>query len=67
MIGDGPVDVAATGDARVDRLEPVLPASHTSVIRAAVLDKVHAAARSKHPYQLAEGGVQIWDGAHRER
>jgi hypothetical protein len=63
----GAVAVTAAAKSRVDRQQPVLPASHALVLGAHVLHEQQASARAQHAPQLAKRARLVIDRAQHER
>src|SRR4051794_11034782 len=60
---DGPVEAAPAEHAALDGVEPVLPALHLGRRVQAVLHEVQPPTGPQHPADLAEGAIEIGDGA----
>src|SRR5579883_1018443 len=57
------IEMAAAGETRPQRIEPVLPARDTRLGRAPVLDEKQRTARSQHTSHLGERPGRIWNCA----
>src|SRR5207342_3844587 len=65
QVVDGPIQMAASGDTAVCRVEAVLPSTYGFGWRPPVLEEMQLTARLEHPMNLLEGRIDGGNGAQR--